>query len=553
MNKLLNKTINRLLSGLNRASIQSCSRWSEEYRVMGKPFPGPWTFTTHPWLKEMHDSNAEINVGMKAAQMGFTETVLNICFYTIDILQEDVLYALPNAKPDAANFSASRFDAALSLSPHLSNLFSDVQNVGHKRAGSANMYLRGSQSESGFKNISTSTIILDELEEMNAANIALVFERASGQLSQKVWMISTPGIFNKGIHQQFLSTTQDHFFFKCPGCSKFIELAYPDNLVIVGEDETDPKIYDSYYQCKLCKKKLAHELKRDWLSLSNGSVWVPTFTNKNARGFHIPQLYSMTMPAGKFAMTHFKAQRDPAEEQQLYNSKMGMPHEVKGARICDGDIDQCVENYSLQDTGYHTYNTMGVDQGKYLDLTVTSWHIPENYNPEDINSYAIPRIIGLKRLFGLNAFDDLDPFMLAFNIKHCVLDANPERRDAQRFAARFPGRVSLCFYGNNVKGKVINQNTAAGTITVDRTAWLDTSLSRFRNKRVKIPVNRPKEFDLHLKNQVRRYKLDKNNNNVAYYESTGDDHFGHAFNYNELALPMSFGLGIVETISESAL
>ncbi len=554
MANLLDFALQRFQANMGRASIQTASAWAVAYRVMGKPFPGPYSFKTHPWSKEMHDSKAEDNVGMKAAQMGFTETVLNIAFYNIDILKQDVLYLLPNAKPDAANFSATRFDVALSLSKHLGNLFSDVQNVGLKRAGSASLFLRGTQSESGVKNVSTPFIVMDEYEEMNKANLALVGERASGQIegTVQVWKISTPSVFDDGIHEQFQTSTQNHFQFKCPGCSRYIEMTYPENLVICGEDESDPKVHESYYQCHLCKKVLDHKLKQDWLSLENGAIWVPSFTNKNTVGWQIPQLYSMTMPAGKFAITHFKALKDPGEEQQLYNSKCGQPHEVKGARVTDEELAGCESKHTMIESADNGYNTMGVDQGAFLDCTISTWDFP-NFYVEDINSAARKRALLFIRLSGLDAFEQLDNFMHLFNVRHCVIDANPERRNADRFASRFYGRVSLCFYGNNVKGKTINHNVAANTITVDRTSWLDQSLGRFRNKTALLPINTPKIVKEHLKNQVRIYELDKNGNNVARYKTTKEDHFGHSWTYDELALPMSLGAGIVKTITEAVV
>jgi phage terminase large subunit GpA-like protein len=113
---------------------------------MGHPYPGLWTFDHHPWLKEMHDCKATIKVGQKAAQCGYTEWALNESFYFNDIRRMDVLYVLPNTRPDAADFSSSRFDKALELSEHLRKLYSEVQNVGHKRAGSTNLFIRGSNS-----------------------------------------------------------------------------------------------------------------------------------------------------------------------------------------------------------------------------------------------------------------------------------------------------------------------------------------------------------------------------------------------------------------------
>jgi len=59
--------------------------------------------------------------------MGVTETLLNITFFAIDIKRIDVLYTLPAKTPDAGDFSQARFDSALELSPHLTQLFSDTK------------------------------------------------------------------------------------------------------------------------------------------------------------------------------------------------------------------------------------------------------------------------------------------------------------------------------------------------------------------------------------------------------------------------------------------
>src|SRR5262249_14884021 len=163
-------------------------------------------------------SDAELNVGQKAAQMGFTETVLNIVFYHIDVKAVDCLYVLPAKTPDASDFSAARFDPALESSPHLANLFSDVKNVGHKRAGTATLYVRGSRSRAGLKSIPTGLIILDEVDEFDQENIPLAMERAAGQVEKMVWMISTPTIDNFGINKYYLQSSQNHFHFKCPCC-----------------------------------------------------------------------------------------------------------------------------------------------------------------------------------------------------------------------------------------------------------------------------------------------------------------------------------------------
>ncbi len=525
----------RLVTGLNRVSLKKCSDWATTYRIMGQPIPGPFTFKYHPWSKEPHDQENGTNVIMKAAQMGFTEVALNIAFFTNDILKQDVLYVLPNTKPDAADFSSARFDAALELSQHLRNLYSDVMNVGHKRAGAANMYIRGSGSRTGLKSIPVSKIILDEMAEMNQDNVPLVFERASGQDEEDVliYMLSTPTILNKNIHEYFLNSTQQYFTFKCPSCSRFTELTYPDCLVITGTDEHDPNIVNSHYKCKLCQNKLPQETKPEWLVDAH---WQPSVVNRIYKGWQIPQLYSCKVTPGTLAKKHFLAQRSPAHEQELWNSNLGLPHEVKGSRLTDTDLQDCIKLYENNCPVDDWFPTMGVDVGNKRIHVIISGNKFEDILG-DVNSRCIKKLLYHGTV---EDFETLDLFMDRFRIRSCVIDANPERRKADEFARRHQGRVNLCFYGNEVKGKTIIHNPEANTITVDRTSWLDMTLSRVKNKRILYPCNLSEEFKAHFKAVVRVMKLDKNGNEVARYENDNDDHFTHASNYDELAVPMGY-------------
>ena len=157
---LLELLSTRISAGLKRKTITSTSAWAEAYRVMGKPFAGPWIFDRHPWSKEMHDYEGEMMVGQKAAQLCYTETALNKVFKAIDINGTSAMYILPTTN-EAGDFSSSRFDPALEMSPHLRNMFSDVKNIGHKRAGNASLYVRGSRSRSQLNSVPVGIVILD--------------------------------------------------------------------------------------------------------------------------------------------------------------------------------------------------------------------------------------------------------------------------------------------------------------------------------------------------------------------------------------------------------
>jgi hypothetical protein len=527
----------RVAQGLKRKSLNTCSRWSQACRIMGgQSFPGPWSFKNHPWLREMHDSNAEMNIGQKSAQVGFTETALNRTFFKIDVQNVDCLYVLPAQTPDASDFSAARFNPALELSPHLTKLFSDVQNVGHKRAGNTNLYIRGSKSRSGLKSIPVGFIVLDEVDEMDQDNIPLALERTAGQLEKQVWAISTPTIPKFGINKLFLDSTQEHFHFACPCCSKMVELVFPDCLEVTAEDINDEDVENSYLKCVECKGKLDHETKGEWLA--NG-IWVPSFRSRASRGFYVNQMYSPTIHPVSLAKSFLKAQRDPAEEQELYNSKGGLPHIVAGAGVTDADIDRSIGPYRrLALAPDNAFVTMGIDVGRWLHIEIDQWLIPGNIDSTDLNVRSRPKIIWYGKV---RDFEELDGLMRQYRINSAVIDANPERRKAYEFASRFYGIVKMCFYGNGVSGKQIHiGKDEEPTITVDRTSWLDLSLGRFREPNtIQLPYDIDFEYRAHLKSLVRIYEKDKSGNPVGRYNNAGDDHYAHARNYAEIALPFA--------------
>jgi hypothetical protein len=540
----------RLVSGLRRKSIQTPSRWAEEYRVMGKPYPGKWTFRHHPWLREMHDSKALTNVGQKSAQMGYTETVLNLVFYKIDVEAANCLYILPNKVPDASEFSASRFDPAVEMSEHLGKTFSDVQNVGHKRAGSANLYIRGSQSRSGLKSVPAGFLVFDELDEMNQENISLAHERQSGQVDKQDWKISTPTVPNFGINKFYNDSTREHFFFPCPHCGKATELIFPECLVVTAEDYMDAKINESHLICKECKHVLDHANKMEWLS---SGYWVAQFSDRDSRGFYVNQLYSSTVSPASLAKTFLMSTRDKSTEQEFYNSKLGIAHVVEGARVNDEELEKCIGEYKRLDSKSNGLVTMGVDVGSWLHIVINEWEIKAGAPASDVNMYARARVIWFGKM---RNFEELDTLMRQYSVTFGVIDAQPEKRSSFAFANRFWGKVKICYYGNGVSGKTVNNSENNDqSITVDRTSWLDMSLGRYHlgKKAIIVPHDIDMEFRDQMKSLVRRYEKDKNGNPTGRYVDTGPDHYAHALNYAEIALPFAVSKGRVETIHQRVI
>lgn len=512
-------------------------------------YTGPWTFKYHPWLREMHDSQAPMNVGQKAAQMGYTETALNITFFTIDVKNTDVLYVLPSKTPDATEFTASRFDPALHASPHLSAIFSDVSNIGHKRAGNTNLYVRGSRSKGGLKSVPVGFVVIDELEECDQDNVPLAFERMAGHQTKMSWLMSTPHIDNMGINAYYQMSSQEEYFFRCPCCSRHTNLVFPNCLMITGDDYFDPGIKNSYIFCKECKGKLPHQTKYDWLSESNAK-WVPGKSGReDVRGFYINQLYSFTKTPEELAKSKFLADKDPAHEQQYWNSSGGLPHIVDGAAVSEDQINACRKEYkNFEIKPYSRFPnvvTMGVDVGKWLHYEICSWHLPQYLVSNDLNMEAHPKVILQGKCLH---FEELDKLMHYFGINYCIIDALPERRKATEFANRFHGYVRLCFYGSGIQSKQISIAKDSPEMTVDRTAWLDLSIGRFKNTSISLPLDVSLEYKTHIKSLVRIYEKNKDGQSVGKYVTAGEDHFAHARNYCELALPFAMSIASSQDI-----
>lgn len=544
MHQLQELLAQRIQSGLARKSITTPSRWATKYRVMGHPYPGLYNFDHYPWMKEMHDSTSPVTIGMKSAQMGFTEWALNTAFFYLDVRKMDVLYVLPNMQPDASVFSAGRFDIAVELSEHLASLFADVQNVTHKRSGNCNMYIRGSNSRSQLKSIPVSLLVLDEVDEMVQENIPLADERLSGQLERKKLMLSTPTIPDYGIDFHFQKSSQERFMFRCPSCSRSIELKWPDSVMICGEHESDPDVAKSRLICYDCKAVLPHEAKRSFLK---DGYWQAEFDDRKEmmRGFYVNQLYSMNLPVAELVKAVFSAQKDASAEQELFNSKFGLPHIVAGAKITEIMVQQCIGTHKMLDFNRQGLITMGVDVGRKLHVEIDDWNT-NGRSGYDVNSYAHVRV--LKHL-EVDTFEQLDALMFDFNVRFCVIDSQPERREAIKFANRFPGKVRLCQYPMGVNGRTISESAEDEMIIkVDRTSWLDLALGRFKNGTITLPIDTKQEYKQQIMAQIRVPKKDNNGNPVTRYETPGNrhDHYGHARNYAEIALPFAIGLGAIQ-------
>lgn len=497
---------------------RSVSFWAERNRALKT---GLWQFTDYPFLRPMHDAFTTHDkiVGCKAAQMGYTETLLNIAFFTLGNALGDVMYILPTVN-DAGDFSAGRFNPAIELSPVLENLFTDVHNVGHKRAGQMNLYVRGSNSRSGLKSVPITALLIDEYDEMNQENIPLARERLSGAKRKFEANVSTPTIPGFGIWEEWLASSQHRWYARCPHCAKKQHLTFDGNVEWrEGHSET------ARFKCALCGKPWSSEAKLK--GIQDGEL-VQETSSGDAWGLHVSQLYSPTISAVELAKAY--SEENETKRTEFYNSKLGLPYVAADARLTTAHIKACITS-EFKAKVSSSFATMGVDVSSVGEhyYEIAEW-------PRSGSRFGSlgkqKRIIAVGRA----SVPGLHVLMEQYKIQLCIIDAQPERKLARDFCSAFPGRVYAAFYTEGMT-KVFIRDRKERVIKMHRTESIDNVISSVKTRNTVIPANLPNlsKYIEHLKNVVRVVKVDTMGRPIARYINVGPDHYLHAANYNGLA------------------
>lgn len=521
-------------------TLDVTSRWAVARRVM--PGDKPYSLERYPYVKEILNSRAKRNWVMKCAQIGLSEAAMTIAKFEVDYNQRDVIYFFPT-KVMANEFSKTRFDVAINLSPYLSRVFE--QSVEMKQAGNATLFIKGVNSEAALRGTAAGRLFFDELDAWTDRQIYMAEERASGQEDDDkiIWGFSTPRFPNCGIHKQFIESTQEHFFFDCPHCGEEIELLWEDSVEICGDGMTDPRVHESYLKCSKCQGKLPHETKHEWLSTGRWISTNPDADPELSRGFWISQLYSPTVTPAELVIAYYRGFGDEAARREFYNSKLGLPFIEEAHQVNDSQIDLATKKFSIKSiTLPHRendgINTLGIDQGGPIHhWAAVKWTFDRNTRVGDPNDRARGRLIGCGRILQ-DDWEAVHTLMNNYRIWRAVIDYFPEPTDARVFARAFRDAVYLCQY---VKGaaarevRLTEDEYGAHIIRCDKVSWLSKSLGRVMVAKIELPLDLPLEFRQHLKAPVRTLK-EVDGQYVAEYVETGPDHYAHALTYAEIAL-----------------
>jgi len=485
----------------------------------GKPF----TFNKHEYLIEPYKDDHPFRVWIKAAQLGLTTLAILEQFYRAryqsDKYRRGLGYYFPS-RSDVSDLTKTRINPLIDDNPStLGAWVQDVDAANVKMICKTPLYLRGMKSTVSAKSVAIDALTFDELDEANQDIISMIIERMGHSDAGDQLYLSNPTLPDYGIDALWQTTDQQHWLLKCPKCNEYTNLieTFPDCLHTLQGGRV-------IRACCKCGAEL-NPSRGEWVAK------YPHITERRGRQFS--QLYSqskMTSPENilhKFnttkSLTHF------------YNLIIGIAYVESQNRLSVQEVLDCCGDSGLKSSSEDSC-FMGVDQGNNLHVVIAKRH-PKKF----AEVVYIGHLKGNKS----NTSDDdsdwfeLDNLMKRFKVGRCVVDAMPNKKNARRFAERFPGRVYMNYYSPTQRGS-LKWNENELTVQGNRTETLDISHNEISKGNIVLPhqgLEVVKQFAEHCHNVAKKLYEDSETGNQQYlYFKLGEDHWRHSWNYCSIAM-----------------
>ncbi len=454
----------------------------------------------------------------KAAQVFVSEFLVNTacwCPYTKQGGRGNALFVFPKDR-QAQDFSVARIDKAIKGSPDIIARTEAPMNVGLKRIGDGFIYVRGAQTRESLISVDADIVLCDEIAQYPPGTIDVLEKRLGSSLLGWVRAGSTPRYPADEAGARWDQSTQSVYEVRCSHCGAWQAMELLTHL----NAET------ARVACQHCRGDMTAD------RLSEGR-WVAGKSDAPWHGYQLTKLLSPRVDLRSLADTMGRVldgRATATQEQEFYNSDCGLPHLPEGGYVSASMLDACRDmSLTTMDTAQGA--VMGVDVGKRLHVTIG---LPlEGAGIQLIDADSV------------RAFEELDTLMHRYGVRCCVIDANPETRLAQEFAARWNGRVWPAFYPNFAEGSrpdLLAIDEVAGVVRIVRTAILDLEQAMVARRLLVLPRNARElgggvnqagvgEFYQHMSSAVRVVEDDTKGNPIVHFQQNGPDHYCHSVAY----------------------
>jgi len=408
-------------SGVAQLSTQKPSDWTEENVIMGKPFPGPYSYSRTPYCREIIDCYAEDHPArwiavMKGLQIGISAgVIIPVLLWIIKCSPANTYFTV--GAPDLIDKSVEKLDLGIDNAKLRQYIKPQVKRAKLQKSGDTNtkkdfaggfINITTPNNHKEWRDVSLKYGLIDDFEsaknrskESGSTRKLIEGRFAAYADSHKIGYISTPELKEtSNIEPAYLLGDQRKYLTPCPCCGEFIEWRW---TVTEGEitggitwklDEQNEIIDNSVgYICQKCGGFFNDKNKHELL---NAGHWQPTARPKR-EGFYSYHISSLYAPLGMYDWKHYvqdylEAHPGGVRDENLWktfvNTCLGETYEAstespKATSIMrntrDYEIGTIPEKLSIKDgNGHIVLVTLGSDmngtvEDARLDYEIVAW------------------------------------------------------------------------------------------------------------------------------------------------------------------------------------
>ena len=267
------------------------------------------------------------------AQLGKTETELNMIGYALDQTQSPVMMVYPT---DAiAKFASDkRVQPMIKSVKSISDNFDENSKLLELDFNNGNyMVLVGANSPSSLSSRSIKYLFFDEIDKYPAFSgkeadpIKLAKERTKTFVDKKIVMVSTPTVESGNIWQALMNANERRqYYVPCPHCGvsqilKFKQIKWPDE----HNDNADMIRDTAYYECEHCGEHIYDKHKMEMLRHGEWRAENKPQSKIRSISYHLSSIYSPWVTFGDVAYEFKNSKGTPASLMNFINSWLAEP------------------------------------------------------------------------------------------------------------------------------------------------------------------------------------------------------------------------------------
>lgn len=371
-------------------SDESTSEWADKYRIIagkGAAEPGPWRTDRAPYQREIMDSFSDRAIHdiavMSSAQMGKTDTALNMVFRMIDLDPGPSLLVTP-AEDDYENYSKERLTPNIEATPRIRAKVYSGSTISQKNFPGGFLAMTGAISPGGLKSRPIRYLFMDEVDGYPASAgtegdpVSLAQKRTQNFFNAKRVYTSTPTKkATSRIFRLFQKGTREEWEITCRHCGEHSQIVFDDvrftrQVTEENSEQKDYEVTDAVWRCPHCRKTMTeYEVKRapgQWVAYN------PKARQRGFRSFHLNAFLSPWADWKLICKKFLDAKDDPELLQTFYNLELGLPFEHQESTAIPEMLLLRREHYKAEVPNGVLVITIGIDtQDNRLEYEVKGW------------------------------------------------------------------------------------------------------------------------------------------------------------------------------------